>query len=100
MQPADNQLGFGILIRNTPLGQYGICYTGPQPNDCGTFAFTEPDANGFRISAIACVPRDGAQPGAPAEYAVTWFLGGNILPVPITFTSALSSFGLVCQSQP
>jgi hypothetical protein len=99
-QPADNAFAFGFLVHNTQLGQYGLCVTGPQPDDCGILPLTAPDESGFRTSAVACAPMATAQRGTPADYTVTWILGGEALPVPIRFSSVMPTFSMDCISQP
>jgi hypothetical protein len=94
-QPADNLFGFGILVRNTPFDSYTLCLTGPYRYDCGDYSFTPPDANGYRLSAVACRPGQG-----PGLYNIAWYLGGYLLGQTATFQSTQPAENLYCLSNP
>jgi hypothetical protein len=94
-QPADNAFGFGILVQNTPYDFYRLCLFGPYGYNCGDYAFTPPDENGFRLSAVVCRPGQG-----PGQYSIAWYLGGYQLGVPAYFQSTQPQENLYCINSP
>jgi hypothetical protein len=93
-QPADNIFGFGFATSGTAANEYQLCILEPDQNvSCGNFPFG-PEEEGIKAGGVGCLP---AQAG---EHYVGWGLEGQILPIPLPFTSNATSNESFCVSSP
>ena len=95
-QPADGLIGAGILSR-ADQPDYALCVRWPdQSEHCFKFGFTQPDENGFRISAVVCPV------GAPGRYDVAWSLDYKtfLYPNPLSLTLDVAGPAVDCLHEP
>ena len=95
-RPADGLWGAGIINLGGDATSYDLYLSDPTGAErFGTFPFTEPDADGFRQSAVVCNADRG-----PGPYSVRWVVGGVQLGPPIGFTGTQPPSELFCISEP
>ena len=92
-KPVDGLWAAGILYIGD-ASSYDLCLTDPSGQQrCGTFAFSAPDSDGFRDSAVACTTDAG-----PGNYTLRWFVNGVRLGPPIDFTNEHPPNVFICTS--
>lgn len=93
-QPADNLFGFGIATIGTQADSYGLCLLRPdQQIGCDTFPFG-PEEGGIKAGGVGCFP------ATQGTYYVGWYLGDELLPVPLPFDSTKANEQPICVSSP
>lgn len=74
----------GVGTRS-PDDHYDLCVRGPRRRiSCTGYPFAPPDQSGNRLSAVACVPDQGA-----GDYTVSWRVRGVSLGAPLTYHASV-----------
>jgi hypothetical protein len=100
-QPADGLLGAGIITQ-VDRPEYAFCVRWPDASEhCFKAPFTERDAQGFRLSALACPV------AAPGRYDVAWSFDYTdtqvntfLYPNPLSLTEDVAGPQVDCLHQP
>jgi hypothetical protein len=84
------------LINVGDAPSYDLCLTDPTGRQrCGTYGLSEPDSDGFRQSAVACITDAG-----PGPYTLRWFIDGLQLGPSIGFIGTQPPTEIFCSNDP